>query len=449
MIFVPPLTDEDRADPNNNGHRIVLDDACATFRRWLGDDYDLDAIKATLATAAAGELGGDPLWLLVVSGSGNAKTETVQSAGGAGAHVVSTIASDGALLSGTPQRQQGKQATGGLLRQIGDRGLLVIKDVTSILSMNRDTRAAVLAAIREIHDGRWVRYLGTDGGKTLEWTGHLVIIGAVTTAWDRAHDVIASMGDRFLILRMDSTEGRLGAGRQSRRNVSHEDEMRRELAEAFAGVMAGINPNPGDVTDDEAEQLLAAADLVTLARTGVDYDYKGNPIDSHAPEMPTRFMKQLVQVVRGAVAIGMERTGALRLAMRMARDSMPPLRLAIIDDVAAHPASRTAEVRRRIDKPWSTVDRQLQSLYLLGVLTCDEEEPEGGGKTIWRYSLADGIDPSALRPSPDLSVHTHNPQEESLQSPTDISGEGPSFDDNHPRRLNPGELGPLDPETMF
>ena len=67
--------------------------------------------------------------------------------------------------------------------------------------------------------------------------------------------------------------------------------------------------------------------------------------------MPTRFAKQLTQVVRGAVAIGIERPAALRLAIRCARDSMPPLRLAILDDVAAHPDSRTVDVRRRLDKP--------------------------------------------------------------------------------------------------
>ena len=222
---------------------------------------------------------------------------------------MSTISSDGALLSGTAKKQRAKDATGGLLRQIGDRGLLVIKDVTSILSMDRNARQAVLAAIREIHDGHWVRYLGVDGGRTLEWSGRIAIIGAVTTAWDRAHDVIASMGDRFLILRMDSTEGRVGAGRQ----VTAQHRPRRTDA-GRAGRRRGRRPGIGstptgiELTDDEGERLLVAADLVTLARTGVDYDYKGDVIDAHAPEMPTRFMKQLVQVVRAAVAIGMDRT---------------------------------------------------------------------------------------------------------------------------------------------
>jgi hypothetical protein len=42
-----------------------------------------------------------------------------------------------------------KDATGGLLREIGEDGVLVIKDVTSVLSMNGDARSLVLAALRE------------------------------------------------------------------------------------------------------------------------------------------------------------------------------------------------------------------------------------------------------------------------------------------------------------
>jgi len=246
--------------------------------------------------------------------------------------------------------------------------------MTSVLSMNRDMRAEVLGALREVYDGRWSRNVGTDGGRTLEWTGRVVVIGAVTTAWDRAHDVIASMGDRFVLLRMDSTAGRQAAGRQAIANTGAEGTMRTELAQAVAAVLAAMSPLAVTVSAQETDVLLAAADVVTLARTGVDYDYRGDVIDAHAPEMPTRFAKQLAQVVRGGVAIGMARPDALRLAIRCARDSMPPLRLMILDDLVAHPASSTAEVRTRLGKPRSTVDRQLQALHMLGVLQVDEHE---------------------------------------------------------------------------
>lgn len=372
-----------------------------TFSRWFGKEYSLDAIRIVLATAAAELLDGDPLWTLIVSGSGNAKTETVQALAGAGALVTSTITSEGALLSGSPARERTKDTTGGLLRRLGSSGLLVVKDMTSVLAMDRTLRAGVLAALREIHDGRWERNIGTNGGRTLTWTGRVAIVGAVTTAWDRAHDVIASMGDRFVIFRMDSTEGRLAAGRQAVKNTGAEDTMRAELAEVVGRALAAVDATLALIpTDAERDRLLSAADIVTLARTGVEYDYRGDVIDAHAPEMPTRFAKQLTQIMRGASAIGLDRDVALRLAIRCARDSMSPLRLAILLDIAAFPDSLVRDVRRRLDKPRATVDRQLQALHILGVLACDEEEGQHRGHDVtrWRYSLAEGIDPTALDP---------------------------------------------------
>ena len=166
-----------------------------------------------------------------MAGPGGAKTETVQALAGAGAYVTSTIASEGALLSASPRKQRHQKATGGLLRKIGDRGTLVIKDFTSILSADRNTRASVLAAIREVYDGRWERNVGTDGGQTLTWTGRIVIVAAVTTAWDAAHAVVATMGDRFALLRLRTSAGRRQAGRGAIRNTGGEVAMRQELAD--------------------------------------------------------------------------------------------------------------------------------------------------------------------------------------------------------------------------
>ena len=399
---------------------VTLDRAHAVFHRWLGEDYETDALDAVLAAAAVEKLddGSDPVWLLIISGPANAKTETVQALDGVGAVITSAITGDAALLSATPRRERTPDATGGLLRKIGERGLLVVKDVTSILSMNNDARAKVLAALREIYDGRWYREVGSDGGHTLEWRGRLVVVGAVTTAWDTHHGVVATMGDRFTLVRIDSTKARRASGRQAIANTGDEALMRGELSTAVAGVLAGMNHAPTTVTDTETERLLAAADLVTLARTGVEYDYRGDVIDAHAPEMPTRFAKQLTQIVRGAAAIGMDRADTLRLAVRCARDSMPPLRLALIDDLSAYPSSTPTVVRKRLGKPRATVDRQLKALHLLGVLTLVEVELFKG--LAWQYSLADGIDPSALvvppKALPEKSPHTPSPYETSERS---------------------------------
>ncbi len=383
----------------------ALDEAHTVFRNWLGDDYDFDALNAVLAAAASERLKGDPLWLLVISGPGAAKTETVQALSGAGAHVTSTIQSEGALLSATPAKSRGKNATGGLLRKIGARGVLVIKDVTSILDADRNVRGTVLAAIREIHDGRWERNVGSDGGQTLTWTGRLVIVGAVTTAWDAKHAVVAVMGDRFVLLRIDSRRGRVRSGLRAIKNTGNETIMRAGLAAAAGRVIEAMSKEEYELSEAENERLVQVADIVTRARTAVERDYSGEVIDAHAPEMPTRFAKQLAQLVRGGVSIGMGRERAMQLAMRCAQDSVPPLRLAVLLDVADNSEAQVNDVRRRLGKPWRTVKRELEALQMLELLVCDEvEEEEGGdgeeqgkrrGKR-WLYSLGEGVDRDTL-----------------------------------------------------
>ena len=351
-----------------------------------------------MATVAAERLSGDPLWLLLVSGPGNIKTETVQSLAGAGAHVTSTIASEGALLSASPRKSRIKTATGGLLRKIGDRGVLVIKDVTSILSSDRNVRAGMLAALREVYDGRWERNVGTDGGQTLTWIGRIAVVGAVTTAWDVAHSVVAVMGDRFVLIRSDSTVGRRKAGAQVIRNTGGEATMRAEIAAAVGGLIGSIDPNQNwQLTDNEIDRLIAASDIVTYARTAVEHDYRGDVVNAHAPEMPTRFSKQLAQMVRGSLALGMDREAAMLLALRCARDSMPQLRLEILIEIATNPRSRVVDVSRNISKPYRTVRRELEALHILKLLRCDEEQSGvDEDKTVWRYSLAEDFDRATL-----------------------------------------------------
>ncbi len=57
----------DVALPEGDGAELKR--AHAVFRRWLGESYDLLALDTVLATTAVERLGGDPVWLLVVSGS--------------------------------------------------------------------------------------------------------------------------------------------------------------------------------------------------------------------------------------------------------------------------------------------------------------------------------------------------------------------------------------------
>ena len=85
--------------------RITADD----ILRAAGTADDINVLDAVLAAAASERLGGDPLWLLVISGPGNAKTETVQALMGAGAIAMSARS----LPSRTSASSTGSRCRGG------------------------------------------------------------------------------------------------------------------------------------------------------------------------------------------------------------------------------------------------------------------------------------------------------------------------------------------------
>jgi hypothetical protein len=163
--------------------------------------------------------------------------------------------------------------------------------------------------LREIHDGKWDRSVGMSGGMTISWGGRIICIAACTTAWDTAYSVLAVMGPRFVTIRSSAHTGRITAGGRSIKNAGTETAIRKEISRAVAALIADARLHPRDalVDQDEEDKLVAAADIVTRARTGVEVDYQGNVIDAHEPEMPTRFVKQLVLIFRGALAIGLDR----------------------------------------------------------------------------------------------------------------------------------------------
>jgi len=341
---------------------------------------------------------------MVISGSGNAKTETVNSVSGVDRTIaVSTIASEAALLSAIKKKPG---ATGGILRRLGDQGILVIKDFTSIISGDRKARSQILAALREIHDGKWNRNVGADGGQTVSWEGRVICICACTTAWDSAYSVVAQMGPRFVNIRSSARTGREAAGQRAIRNTGAETAIREEISRVVAALIADarLEPRAAELTKDEEDRLIAAADLVTLARTGVELDYQSNVIDAHEPEMPTRFAKQLVLIFRGALAIGIDRKSAMALALRCARDSIPPIRLAVLRDLAANDVEdcRVTEIAKRLRRPWMTIRRTLDALYVLRLVECVEADDESGeddkktDRKTMHYALAADVDLSVL-----------------------------------------------------
>ncbi len=304
-----------------------LADVVATFARWLHQP-DPAPLYAVLAGVAANLLDGDPLWLLLVGPSGGGKTELLAAVTGLADVYPAATLTEAALLSGTPRKEHAQGASGGLLREVGNFGVLVLKDFGSVLSQHRDTRSAVLAALRELFDGSWTRRLGTDGGKTLHWEGKLGLLAGCTPAIDQHHGVLSALGERFVWFRLAVDN----PAEQARRSLAHagrERQMRDELAAAVRGLFAGLDlATPPPLSDDDADRLIALATLTVRCRSAVLRDsYAAREIelvpDSEAPGRLVAVLGRLLVALR---LIGVPETDAWRVTVKAGLDSMPALR---------------------------------------------------------------------------------------------------------------------------
>jgi hypothetical protein len=359
----------------------ALDDVVATFSRWL-ELPDVVPVYAMLGAVAGNYLPGAPVWLVIVSPPSSGKTELLGSlARLPDTYPVSTLTVP-ALLSGTPGKERARTAKGGLLRELGDFGIVVLRDMGSLLSLRPDAKAEVFAALREVFDGAYVRYVGAEGGRQLSWTGKVGLVAGATPVLDRHHSVLGVMGERFLLCRLPEA-----LERQAERALEHagelEAQMRQELVVAVAALFAGERQTPRPLSAEERSELVRLAALVARARSPVERDRYSREVELiPGAEGPARLAVTLERLLAGLDSLGCERELALRVIRRVALDSMPQLRRALLEQLRSTTATvATTELALATGTPTNTVRRALEELAAYRLVLREKQGP--GKPDVW------------------------------------------------------------------
>ncbi len=256
-----------------------------------------------------------------------------------------------------------------LLREVGDFGIVALKDFGSILSMDNDSRSRLMAALREVYDGSWTRRLGIDGGQSLAWSGKLGIIAGITPAIDSHHAMIALLGPRFLMYRHSAAD----PDEQARRALAssgRETVMRRALSEATAGALGTVEIDflQHPIAHELTESLVRIASLAARCRSPIERDARSRDVVlAPHPEAPTRIAKQLLQLLRGLRALGVDENAALRLVSKVGLDSMPVVRRTVLRSLVMGKESTLAQIAEGMAYPGTTVRRVLEELALLEI----------------------------------------------------------------------------------
>ena len=369
----------------------ALKQTLEVFDQWLLLE-DPTPILATLGTVAANFLDGDPVWLGVIGPPSSAKTEILNSAASLPHIFQIATFTPAALLSGTAQKQRDKGARGGLLREVGDFGVLALKDFTSILSLRPDAKAEALAALRELYDGAWTRRIGQGGGRELHWKGKLGLIFACTGVIDSHHGVIGAMGDRFLLTRFNPVQK--GQFKRALKHIGPKgQQMRAELAETVSELFAARRAEPQAISDDEIARLERGLALAVRLRGAVERDRRTRDMEAiFGAEGPARLGLMLERLLAGLDVLGVERERAMQVVESVLMDSVPVIRRDAYEyarqrrDLCGKPEEfKTNDLANRLGLPRQTVNYALEDLAAYGLVRRRSTESDKGKVTdYWR-----------------------------------------------------------------
>jgi hypothetical protein len=349
----------------------------------LQRDYrgiDPQTVKAALAIAACHRITEyQPSWLMSIAPPGSLKTVITDALNELPSiHTIYEVTPH-TFISGkvddVPVTKNGKRKIpASLLKRIGEEGILIMPDFSTVLSMSPDPKSQVLSQLRRIYDGQFRREFGTNENmEEREWKGRITTIINVTPAVDKHYKFFNDLGDRFLRIRWN----RFGGNRTAHRALHQTNSCKTELRRAIRRLMYPILSQksvaaPGiALIENQIEHL---SEIVCKGRAYVPRDSYKREIDGEPIiESNTRLPQELAQLARGwALVMGRSECGEDELAIvrQVGWDSMPPSRSKVLQAyLEGRPVTGAA-----LDIPWTTLKYAKEDLTAARLL----EEKSGG-----------------------------------------------------------------------
>ncbi len=375
-------------EPKGEGAKITphppgaLESAKAVYRKWLElpDDRVLDFVFGVIC---ANVFGGDPVWGGIVGGSGDTKTEILRSLQHPIIFPLSDLSAN-SLISGL----RSEDAYGGdepsLLPKLDGR-ILVVKDLTPLISGNAESRNKVLGDLRDVYDGSATKAFGTGQVKSFE--SRFGMLFGVTPVIESCWPDINALGDRFIYYRCEPGNS-LAKVKAAFNNSDRKKEMREELAGAAGSVLAIEVVRDINVMEKFRTELIHLADFVAKARSPVKRKGQTEEIEYEPiPEIGTRLVGQFAQLARGIAVARQVRTvndSIMELVRHVARSAIPRDRLRLLECLSQFDAAKsTQEIGTNMRMGCGSLNRKLEDLWALSLV---ERKTSVSGRFAWRLS---------------------------------------------------------------
>lgn len=343
---------------------ITFDELEKVFRKWMIIP-DTGIIKFLCAFYCANKLSRKALWAIIIGPSGGGKTEFLNALLDLPDIEEISMITSTTFLSGMPGRNDSS-----LLPKVNGK-ILMFKDWTTLLSMQKDARAEIFSQLREIWDGRMRKSFGN--GKTAAWEGKVSLLAASTQAVDLNQQQYTHLGERFINYRIVMPD-RKEVAMRSLNNDSNQNLMQKEIRNAMFAFMKGIDFREENVLGVPAEyqkQLVDLANFSTMARSAVirEFGMKKEVIFVPAAEMPTRIAQQLNVLGTGLTMVngGKLVEGDMEILYKAALDSIPQTNKIVITEMAKADNQSTADIAAACGYPTEPIRIYLENLAMLRV----------------------------------------------------------------------------------
>lgn len=350
------------------------------FEKWMLIP-DPHLIKYVMACYCANELSQRPVWSIIVAPSGGGKTEILNALLSLPKIYPLSTVTPNTFLSGMPG---GRDAS--LLPKVNGK-MLLFKDWTVVLAMQKDARAEIFGQFRDIYDGAMTKVYGNGQART--WTGKVSILAASTEAVDMSQQQYTHLGERFVFYR-PLMPGRKEVAFRSLENSSHQDEMTKALQNAVYAFIKGIDftkyETLPELPKEVQHELVLLAEFVTKARSGVirDFGFKKDVLFVPTPEMPTRVLQQVSLIGQGAMIAngGTVDDSDVAMLYKTMIDSVPRTNWMVIREMAMGDGQTTSAIATALGYPTDTIRTYLENQALLKVCTRIKAEGKGDRWTI-------------------------------------------------------------------
>ena len=342
---------------------------------------DTSVIPLICAVTIQSAMDGDPIWIWLVGGSSSGKTEIINAVTGVkNVRQISTL-TENTFLSGF-RKKDGEETS--LLRQIGPTGVIVMKDFTSILSMNSEKQQAVMGQLREVFDGFITKATGT--GKTLSWKGKINLIAGVTEAIHADGEKFNKMGTRNLFYTFPE-QNRKKTTRRAMQNAGQIKFLRANIQDIFTEyihyMISNFDKKVITLPEDVLQDIEDLTDFVAICTTGVVRNYRGEMELMLSANMPMRHASQAIGL--GTTFMKMN-DGVLPkwgkdLIYKTALDSIPKQRRMCLTVLAQYQEQTTTEIAMKLGYETDLVGKWLADLNALKV--CERRKGTDNGKNRW------------------------------------------------------------------